>query len=206
MKNMHYNSVKITGRLVDGLSYSHASEKTVYFKGTLAVQRTSGTVDYLPVVASERVLADLPDMTDKLIAVTGQISTCNRTVDGKNRLLVELFVYHIDVLESGEHDNNVTLRGVVCKTPVFRVTPGGREIADVMLAVNRPTGGRASYIPCILWGSDARNVKDVPVGSLLEVCGRFQSRDYEKKDEDTGLYRMRTAYEVSVSKVVMEAE
>lgn len=205
MKNSHCNSAKITGRLVDGLIYSHASEKAVYFKGTIAVQRTSGTFDYLRVVVNERTVADLPDLTDKTIAITGQISTCNRTIDGKSRLLVELFAYHIDVLESGEHENNVTLRGVVCKDPVFRLTPSGREIADVMLAVNHPTG-RASYVPCIMWGSDARKVKDVPVGSMLEVYGRFQSRDYEKKIEETGLYRMRTAYEVSVSKVVTEAE
>ena len=204
MKNMHYNFAKITGTLLDGLTYSHASEKMVYFKGMLAVKRTSGKFDYLRVVVNERAAAGLPDLTDKTISVTGQISTCNRTIDGKSRLLVELFAHHIDVMESGEHANSVMLRGVVCKPPVFRVTPGGREICDVMLAVNR-LNGRSSYIPCIAWGADARNVRDVPMGELLEVHGRFQSRDYEKRHED-GTVESRSAYEISAAKVVTEAE
>lgn len=204
MKNMHYNSAKITGRMVGGLIYSHASEKTVYFKGLLAVNRMSGTVDLIPIVVNERTAAGLPDLTDKTVTVTGQISTCNRPDGTRSRLLVELFAFHIDVLEIGEHANDVHIRGVVCKNPVFRVTPGGREIADVMLAVNRP-GGHASYIPCIAWGCDARVVRDLPVGSMIELYGRFQSRRYDKK-LDGGLCEQRTAYEVSASKVVMEAK
>lgn len=202
MKKMHYNSAKLTGRLVDGLVYSHTSDKTVYFKGTLAVERTSGTVDFLPVVANERTVAGLPDLTDKTVTIAGQISTCNRPVGNRSRLLVELFAFHIDVTEDAEHDNNVVLRGAVCKAPTFRVTPGGREISDLILAVNRP-GGRSSYVPCIVWGSDARKVRDIPVGSQLEVRGRFQSRNYDKQLEG-GVCEHRTAYEISASQIVTE--
>lgn len=92
----------------------------------------------------------------------------------------------------------------MCKAPTFRVTPNGREICDVMIVVNRPTG-RSSYIPCIAWGSDARTVRNIPVGEMIELHGRFQSRDYEKRMED-GTVELRTAYEISAAKVVTEAE
>lgn len=204
MKNTHCNAAKLTGIMLDSLVYSHSSDKKVYFKSTLAVVRASGKVDHIPVVVTDRTAAGLPDLNNKLVTITGQISTCNVHNGGKSHLLVELFAHHIDVLESGEHANSVSLCGVVCKPPVFRVTPGGREICDVMLAVNR-LNGRSSYIPCIAWGADARKVRDVPMGELLEVHGRFQSRDYEKRHED-GTVEPRSAYEISAAKVVTEAE
>lgn len=204
MKNMHYNSAKIAGRLVDGLSFSHASERAKYYKGTLAVECISGAVDYIPVVVHERAAEGLAELQDKLVSITGQISTVNRIVGSKPRLMVELFAYHIDILDSGEHANEVMLRGVVCKAPTFRVTPHGREISDVMLAVNRPSG-RSSYIPCIVWGAEARSLQGTPVGTQIEVHGRFQSREYEKRLED-GMVELRVAHEISVSKVVTEAE
>ena len=200
----HYNSAKLTGILVDGLAYSHSTDKKVYFKGSLAVVRTSGKVDCIPVVVVDRVVAGLPDLQGKMVTIAGQISTCNSHEGEKSRLLVELFAYHIDVLEDGEHANNVSLCGVVCKPPVFRVTPMGREICDVMLAINRP-GGRSSYIPCIVWGADARKVRGLAPGATLSVHGRFQSRIYEKKHED-GTTKKKVAYEISVSNVVTEVE
>lgn len=200
----HYNSAKLTGILVDGLAYSHSTDNKVYFKGILAVLRTSGKIDTVPVVVPDRVVAGLPDLQGKLITITGQISTCNVHEGEKHRLLVELFAYHIDVLENGEHANSVSLCGVVCKYPVFRVTPMGREICDVMLAVNRP-GGRSSYIPCILWGADARKVRELSPGAMLSVHGRFQSRIYEKK-HDNGVVENKVAYEISVANAVSEME
>lgn len=204
MKNTHYNSAKITGRMVSALSFSHANEKTKYYKGLLAVERTSGNVDVLPVVVPDQSAAGLPDLENKLVRIEGQISTYNKNTDGKFHLHVELFAHHIDILEAGECSNEIILRGVVCKAPTFRVTPRGREICDTMLAVNRPTG-RSSYIPCITWGADARTVREVPVGATLELHGRFQSRDYEKRLED-GTVELRIAYEISAAKVVTEAE
>lgn len=204
MKNAHYNSAKLTGIMIDSLVYSHSSDKKVYFKSTLAVVRASGKVDHIPVVVTDRTAAGLPDLNGKLVTITGQISTCNVHDGEKNRLLVELFAYHIDVLDTGEHANNVSLCGVVCKPPVFRVTPMGREICDVMLAVNRPNG-RSAYIPCILWGKDARSAKELTPGALLSVHGRFQSRMFEKKHEN-GTVELKVAYEISVSSGATEAE
>lgn len=204
MKNAHYNSAKLTGIMIDSLVYSHSSDKKVYFKSTLAVVRASGKVDHIPVVVTDRTAAGLPDLNNKLVTITGQISTCNRHDGEKHHLLVELFAYHIDVLETGEHANSVSLCGVVCKPPVFRVTPMGREICDVMLAVNRPNG-RSAYIPCILWGKDARSVKELTPGALLSVHGRFQSRTFEKKHEN-GTVELKVAYEISVSSGATEAE
>lgn len=202
MNNTHYNSAKITGRLMHGLQFSHANEKTKYYKGLLAVERTSGNVDLLPVVVPERTAVGLPDLTNKLVYIEGQISTYNKSSGGKFHLHVELFAHHIDLLDVGECTNEVILRGIVCKAPTFRVTPNGREICDVMIVVNRPTG-RSSYIPCIAWGSDARTVSEIPVGEMIELHGRFQSRDYEKRMAD-GTVELRTAYEISAAKVVME--
>lgn len=204
MKNTHYNSAKLTGTMLDSLVYSHSSDKKVYFKGMLAVVRTSGVVDNIPVVVTDRAVAGLPDLQGKLVTITGQISTCNRHDGEKHHLLVELFAYHIDVLDTGEHANNVSLCGVVCKPPVFRVTPMGREICDVMLAVNR-NGGRSSYIPCITWGADARKVRYLTPGAPLSLHGRFQSRVYEKKLEN-GTVEIKVAYEISASSVATEAE
>lgn len=204
MEKVHHNSANLTGRLVEGLTVDHVTGKTTYYNGLLSVERLSGTVDLLPVVIPDRVVDGWSDLHGKLIAVTGQISTINKVVDGKSRLFVDMFVHHIDVLESGEHENNVELRGVICKQPGFRVTPRGRELGEVMLAVER-RGGRSSYIPCITWGADARTVRDLHVGDMLELRGRFQSREYDKILEDgTSVHRI--AYEVSASKVVTEAD
>lgn len=204
MEKVHHNSANLTGRLVEGPTLSRSTDRTTYYKGLLAVERLSNTIDYLPIVVPDRVIEGHPDLYGKLISVTGQISTTNKPVDGKSRLLVDLFAYHIDILEDGEHVNDVELRGVVCKAPGFRITPRGRELGEFMLAVNRP-GGRSSYIPCIAWGSDARTVRNLHVGDMLELRGRFQSREYDKILEDgTSVHRI--AYEVSASKVVTEAD
>lgn len=204
MKNTHYNSVKIIGRMVEGVAYSHSSKHAKYYKGTLAVSRVSGAVDLIPVVVTERAAEILPDMQGKLVEVCGQISTWHQVVNDKPRLVVDLFAHTFNVLENGEPSNEVVLRGVVCKAPTYRTTPLGREICDLMLAVNR-SNGRAAYIPCIVWGRDARAVKSVRIGEMLEVRGRFQSREFDKQYED-GTVEKRTVHEVSVSKVVMEAD
>ena len=180
MKNAHYNSVKVTGRLMNDFSFSHASEHAKYYKGMLAVERASGTFDFLPVIVNERTTEGLPFLQDKLLSICGQISTFNKVINGKPRLHVELFAHTIDVLEAGEHTNDVVLRGVVCKIPTFRTTPMGREICDVMLAVNR-SNGRAAYIPCIAWGAAAKTVRSMRVGEMLEVRGRLQSREYDHR-------------------------
>lgn len=208
MKNaqnaMHYNSAKITGYLAEGLTPCDYPTRVKLYKGTLAVERLSGNVDYIPVVVHEKLAETLPDLQGKLVEVIGQISTCNRMMDGKTRLIVDMYVYSITALQAGSCSNEVVLRGTVCKAPIYRVTPGGREICDVMLAVSRPNG-RASYIPCVIWGRDAQSARSVCVGDLLEVRGRFQSRVYDKLHED-GTVEKRVTYEVSVAKVVMEAE
>lgn len=204
MKNVHYNSAKLTGIMLTSLVYSHSTGKKVYFKGTLGVTRTSGKVDQISVVVCDRAVSGLPDLQGKLVAITGQVSTYNYSDGEKCHLKVELFAHHIDVLETGEHSNKVSLSGDVCKPPVFRVTPSGREICDVMLAVNR-SSGRASYVPCIFWGADARKVRELISGTHLSVHGRFQSRDYNKKHEN-GVVEAKVAFEISVSSVVVEAK
>jgi primosomal replication protein N len=205
MKNVtHYNSAKITGRMVGGLTPCANPGKTMLYKATLAVERLSGTFDYIPVVVHEKLAETLPDLRDKTVEITGQISTCNQIVNERSRLIVDLFAFSINVVKDCVHNNDVVLRGVVCREPSFRCTPKGREICDVMLAVNRPNG-RSAYVPCVVWGAVARRMRTVHVGEPVEVRGRFQSRSYEKKYED-GTVEIRVAYEVSVSRVVVEVE
>lgn len=208
MKNaqntMHYNSAKITGRMIGDLIPCNETGKTKLYKGMLAVKRLSGTFDYLPVIVHEKLAETLPDLLDKTVEVIGQISTCNQHVNGKSRLIVDLFACSINEVGHEDYNNEVVLRGAVCKPPVFRATPMGREICDVMLAVNRPNG-RAAYVPCVVWGREARRVRSANIGETIEVRGRFQSRNYEKQHED-GVVEIRVAYEISVAKVAMEAE
>lgn len=208
MKNaqnaMHYNSAKITGRMISSLTPCPTSGRVKLYQGMMEVERLSGTIDYIPVVVHEKLAETLPKLLGELVEVIGQISTCNRAIDGKTRLIVDLYAYSINVIKDAPHGNEVVLRGTVCKDPIFRVTPKGREICDLMLAVSRPNG-RASYIPCVIWGREAREARSVNIGDVLEVHGRFQSRVYDKQYED-GTVESRTTYEVSVAKVVMEAK
>lgn len=173
-----------------------------FLLGTFAVERMSGTVDLLPLTVSERLVYDVPPLTDRKVKITGQIRTYNRTIEGKGRLLVTLFAQSIEDAEGQEDSNSVSMVGTVCKQPVYRTTPFGREIADLMLAVNR-AHGKSDYVPSIAWGRCARFAGKLKVGDRVHMDGRLQSREYQKKLEN-GEVVMRTAYEVSATTLSKE--
>ena len=187
------NQVILRGTLASAPRFSHENHGKRFFRFYLEVPRLSSAVDTLPIVAPEDLLEATPLEEGSLLSVKGQVRSHNLRSDGQRHLLI--FVFATDLaLQDGESVNQVTLEGFLCREPIFRRTPLGREICDVMLAVNRPYH-RADYIPCIFWGKTARLVGGCAVGDLLQLTGRLQSREYIKVLGETS--QRRTAYEVS---------
>ena len=188
------NHIDLIGSLASAPQFSHDNHGRRFFSFFLEVERLSGTIDRLPVLASEQLLRTTAAQEGDALHITGQIRSFNSRTPGQHRLIISVLAEQMSVC--GEpHDNLAVLTGVICKEPVYRRTPLGREICDVMLAVNRPYR-RADYIPCILWGRTAQEAAAFPVGTTLTLTGRLQSRDYLKLLGSES--EQRTAYEVSV--------
>ncbi len=187
------NQIIVRGSLQNLPAFSHENHGKSFFRFFLEVPRLSGTVDVLPVVASEQVLDAIDLSGGEMLTVTGQIRSHNDRQNGVRHLMIFIFATSI-VAEDGEPMNEVTLEGPLCKEPVYRRTPLGREICDVMLAVPRAFR-RADYLPCILWGRTAQDIADCHIRDRICVRGRLQSRSYTKQTEDGPIQR--TAYEIS---------
>lgn len=205
-KVIENNQVMIMGRIVSDFSFSHEIFGEGFYMVEVEVARLSDSADIIPFMVSERLLDVTLDYKGRDIAVTGQFRSYNRHEERKNRLVLSVFAREIEFIdEIGENTktNHIYLDGYICKAPIYRKTPLGREIADLLLAVNRPYG-KSDYIPCICWGRNARYASSFEVGSRCAVWGRIQSREYMKKVGEEDLER-RVAYEVSVSKLeIME--
>lgn len=187
------NHITLTGCLASAPEYSHSNHGRRFYSFFLEVTRLSGAVDRLQILAPELLLdAVIADEGDCL-CITGQIRSYNSRATTGRRLIISVLAETMCVCSS-PHDNQVTLTGVICKEPIYRRTPLGREICDLMLAVNRAYR-RADYLPCILWGRCAQDVSAYPVGTTLQITGRLQSRDYIKLID--GVPEQRTAYEIS---------
>ncbi|MCD7981186.1 MAG: single-stranded DNA-binding protein [Clostridiales bacterium] len=196
------NQVSMTGEIISGFRYSHEVYGEGFYMVEIAVSRLSSCADYIPLMISERLVDTERDYTGQIVRVTGQFRSYNRHDERKNRLVLSVFVREMEFLdepEEGENTNRICLDGYICKEPVYRRTPLGREIADVLLAVNR-SYGKSDYIPCICWGRNARFASGFHVGSHVYLEGRIQSREYVKKLDDEESER-RVAYEVSVNKL-----
>ncbi|WP_206460797.1 single-stranded DNA-binding protein [Anaerovorax sp. IOR16] len=194
------NSVELLGTIISDAVFSHKSYGELFYSFTLGVERKSGYQDEIQIIVSERLIWKTPFSVGQRAHVFGQIRTYNEAAEGRNRLNVVVFAreFHIDE-ENLEDENRVFLEGFVCKVPVGRVSPLGREICDIMLAVNRMYN-KSDYIPCIAWGRNAGYTSKLEVGSKLSVTGRIQSREYRKKDEE-GNITIKIAYEVSILKI-----
>lgn len=194
------NYVRITG-YVDKFIYNHTAYDERFYSSFVHSQRRSGTVDDIPVIASE-YLVKKDDLDGKYVEIDGEFRSMNMEVEGKSKLILQLFVKNIRIVktkESADDENEIVLDGFLVKNPIYRVTPNGRQIADMMIAVNRPLG-RSDYIPCICWGKSAKWAENLEVGTEIFVQGRIQSREYVKRlSEDES--EIRTAYEVSIGKM-----
>ena len=187
------NEIMLRGTLAELPRFSHENHGKQFYTFPLEVERLSGTVDVLPVIVSEQVLCEMDLSGGSMVEVHGQIRTFNNRSQTGRKLVISVYAESLTTCE-GEADNRVVLSGTICKEPVHRRTPLGREICDVMLAVNRPYH-RADYIPCIFWGKSADLVSLCGVGSSVQLTGRLQSREYRKVLGN--LTECRTAYEVS---------
>lgn len=188
------NNIVLHGRLEERPQRSHSNHGEVFYAAPLAVCRLSGTPDQLNVLMSERLLADCPLERGDEVTVRGEVRSFNNRSGQGSRLVITVLARQL-ILERGEDENRLTLRGALCKPPVFRCTPLGRSICDMMLAVNRRYG-RADYLPCIAWGALAHRCAVLDVGDGVVLEGRLQSRTYTKNLGD--IMQERTAFEVSV--------
>ena len=196
------NQVTIMGEIVSDFSYSHEVYGEGFYMVEVSVHRLSSFVDYIPVMVSERLVNVQVSAEGKCVYITGQFRSFNRHEEHKNRLVLSVFAREFELVEQFEEENaanQIFLDGFICKESVYRKTPLGREIADLLVAVNR-SYGKSDYIPCICWGRNARFASGFEVGSHVQIWGRIQSREYVKKVSETQV-EQRVAYEVSVSKI-----
>ena len=201
------NQVMIAGEIISDFTFSHEVYGEGFYMVDVAVNRLSNFADYIPVMVSERLLDVSKDWKGQYISVVGQFRSYNRHEEKKNRLVLSVFARELSLVQEVDEDvksNQIFLDGYICKEPIYRKTPLGREIADLLIAVNR-SYGKSDYIPSICWGRNARYASAFEVGEHVQVIGRIQSREYIKKLTDTETEK-RTAYEVSVSKLECLAE
>ena len=201
-KLLENNNVELVGEIVSDFRFSHEVYGERFYLVDVAVKRTSETIDYLPLLISEYLIDVNKNHIGEIIHVTGQFRSYNRHEELKNRLVLSVFVLEIEFIEEETEEmksNQIILDGYICKDPIYRKTPLGREIADLLVAVNR-SYGKSDYIPCICWGRNARFAARFEVGVHVQIWGRIQSREYVKRLNEDEVEK-RTAYEVSVSKI-----
>ena len=196
------NIAQICGTVDSDFVYSHEVYGEKFFEFTVRVERLSGTADLIPVIVSERLFDIGENLVGKAVCVEGQFRSYNEQLPDRMHLKLTFFAMDISAVSENTCDlgeNSIFLDGYVCKKPTYRETPMGREISDFILAVNRPYG-KSDYIPCLLWGRNARFSQSFEPGKHIKVWGRIQSREFLKRLSETE-FENRIAYEVSVSKV-----
>ena len=201
-KIIENNQVTVMGEIASEFEFSHEVFGEGFYMLELLVKRLSDSFDRIPVMISERLIDVTKDYRGEFIQISGQFRSYNRHEEKKNRLVLSVFAREAVFAEATDDkikSNQIFLDGFICNPPVYRKTPLGREIADMLVAVNRPYG-KSDYIPCISWGRNARFAANFEVGSRVQIWGRIQSREYVKRLEDDRTEK-RIAYEVSVSKL-----
>lgn len=209
MNSIENNKVTVSGEIISDFQYSHAIYGEKFYIADLSSVRTSGKSDIIPIVVSDRLVSVNENWKGQTVKISGQFRSYNKHEETRNRLILSVLVREFEVwTDEGDRrpddENSIFLDGYICKEPVYRETPSDREIADVLLAVNRPYG-KSDYIPCICWGRNARYASGMKVGSRIAVSGRIQSRQYNKRLLN-GETEERIAYEVSVSKLEVPAD
>lgn len=200
------NVVKTTGKVISSVEFSHEMYGEGFYNFYLEVPRLSETVDILPVTISERLIVNMNLTEGTYVEIYGQLRSYNRYADGTSKLVLTVFARDIKILEDEQEikeklksPNEIFLDGYICKTPIYRTTPFGREISDLLIAVNRAYN-KSDYIPCIAWGRNARFCSNILIGDHIKIWGRIQSRQYQKKIGN-GEVETKVAYEVSISKL-----
>ena len=192
------NKVYLYGEIASEAKFSHEVYREGFYEFFVKVMRLSGQADILPVTVSERIMTSDMKVGDAICAL-GQFRSYNKLEGGKSRLMLTVFIRELLDSQPGKNPNSIVLSGYICKPPVYRTTPFNREIADLLIAVNR-SYNKSDYLPAIAWGRNARFVRNLTVGDRVALSGRIQSREYQKKQPDDSFVTM-TAYEVSISKL-----
>ncbi len=195
------NKVYLSGEIVTEARFSHEIYGEGFYEMDVLVKRLSGQSDILPITVSERLIEKSNLKIGSYLSAIGQFRSYNKQVDGKSKLMLTVFVREILDVNYSQNPNVIVLTGFICKPPIYRTTPFCREIADLLIAVNRAYN-KSDYIPCIAWGRNARFVKNLQVGERVVLSGRIQSREYQKKLSETET-KLMTAYEVSISKLAI---
>lgn len=207
-KEIKNNQVTLSGEIVSNFEFSHEVFGEGFYTAMLASERTSGQKDIIPIMVSDRLVDTGTDWTGRFVKVSGQFRSYNKHDGEKKHLILSVFAREFEEFEempfSDNYSNHISLNGYICKPTNYRETPLGREIADILLAVNRPYG-KSDYIPCIVWGRNARFSGELEVGARLQIEGRIQSREYQKRISDDE-FETRTAYEVSVGELAVIKE
>lgn len=203
-EQMNNNKLQLTGTITQEPVYSHEVFGEGFYETMITVPRLSDQTDTIPLTISDRLISQNGIEVGDKVSIVGQFRSYNKLDGEKSRLLLTAFVRDVVDESEIENPNQIDICGYICKQPVYRMTPFKREICDVLLAVNRAYN-KSDYIPCILWGRNARFVQTLPIGSKISVSGRIQSRKYVKNLGDDKVEE-RVAYEVSVSKVTLERD
>lgn len=196
------NQATLSGEIVSNFEFSHEVFGEGFYTAMLASDRTSGQKDIVPIMVSDRLVDTGADWKGRFVKVSGQFRSYNKHENERNRLVLSVFVRELEEYEAmpfTDNDNHVSIDGYICKRPIYRKTPLGREVADILFAVNRPYG-KSDYIPTICWGRNAVYASGLEVGTRLQIEGRIQSREYQKRISDDEIVS-KIAYEVSVSRM-----
>lgn len=195
------NLVTVSGKIYSDPVVSHEVYGETFYNFTLEIPRLSSSEDKVPITVSERLIEIKKIKVGQRVMLDGQFRSYNNYKSNGNKLILTVFARDIKFISEDEDEgkNSIFLNGFLCKKPIYRTTPFGREISDILLAINR-NYGKSDYIPCIAWGRNARYTNSFTLGENVKVWGRIQSREYQKK-LDSGEVDTRIAYEVSVSKL-----
>ena len=200
--SLQNNQADIIGEVCSDFCYSHQIYGEKFYNTELQVPRLSQVEDIIPVTVSEKLILKDRDYMGTLVEVTGQFRSYNRQQNGHNRLLLTVFAREFKAVGDEEitrNPNHIYLKGYICKKPLYRTTPFGREITDLLIAVNRAYN-KSDYIPCISWGRNSRYTSRFEIGDEIKLWGRIQSRKYQKRMSEDKIDE-RTAYEVSITKI-----
>ncbi len=197
------NKVYLMGRVANNPVFTHEVMGEGFYEIMLTVKRMSEQEDNIPVTLSERLMIDTEIKRGDVLCVEGQFRSYNKIENGRSRLMLTVFAREILDFDDERNPNIIELTGFVCKPTVYRMTPFKREICDILIAVNRAYN-KSDYIPCIAWGRNARFAQNFEVGDKITVTGRIQSREYQKNQD--GETVVKTAYEVSINKILVEGE
>lgn len=196
---MENNKVTLMGKVVSKPEFSHEVFGEGFYELELEVKRLSDNSDIIPITVSEKLLINDDFGLGKEVFVKGQFRSYNKLIDGKSKLMLTVFVREVEKGFGDENPNQIEITGYICKPPIYRTTPFKREICDLLVAVNRAYN-KSDYLPCIAWGRNARFVQNAEVGQKVNIIGRIQSRDYQKKLPNETV-ETRVAYEISISKI-----